>query len=224
VRHDHDSYWLWVGAAFFALAVALIGGAIPFDAASKVPYSFWTSAPMIVAYVMFGLAVACLACAARGVPFPLATGGRDGHDSVLPPAGVAPPAQLAGAPEASQRRPSQTEVPEKREMDITPEQLTGFFKGVTDLQGQDRVARYIGGWMTVSGPLRDVGSISPTDVLVHFADRSFYSYNDVRMRFREKRWADALAPKNPGDRLIVRGQIESVDSQTVHLDHCELLT
>jgi hypothetical protein len=77
--------------------------------------------------------------------------------------------------------------------------------------------------MTVSGPLRDVGLISPTDVLVHFADRSFYSYNDVRMRFREKRWVDALASKNPGDHLIARGQIESVDSLTVRLDRCELL-
>jgi hypothetical protein len=52
-----------VGAALLRVA----GG---FDAASKVPYSFWTNVPVIVAYVMFGLSLACFTCAIREVPIP----------------------------------------------------------------------------------------------------------------------------------------------------------
>jgi hypothetical protein len=44
--------------------------AAAFDAASKTPYSFWTSTPNIIAYVMFGLAVATIVCAIRDVPIP----------------------------------------------------------------------------------------------------------------------------------------------------------
>jgi hypothetical protein len=52
------------------VGAALLGVAGGFDAASKVPYSFWTSVPVIVAYVMFGLSLACFTCAIREVPIP----------------------------------------------------------------------------------------------------------------------------------------------------------
>src|SRR5207245_8339083 len=43
----------------------------------------------------------------------------------------------------------------------TPEELTANFKGVTAIQGEDRVARYIGNWLRVSGPVGDVALITP---------------------------------------------------------------
>jgi hypothetical protein len=83
--------WLWVGSFLAAVGAALVGVASALDAASKVPYSLWTSIPVIVAYVMVGLALACLACAARGVRFPLAGAPGDRRVPIAEPDG--PPAQ-----------------------------------------------------------------------------------------------------------------------------------
>ncbi len=52
------------------MGTPLLGVAGGFDAASKVPYSFWTSGFVIVAYVMFGLSLGCFMCAIREVPIP----------------------------------------------------------------------------------------------------------------------------------------------------------
>ena len=62
--------WLWVGAGFVALAVALVGSALAFDATSKVAYSLWTSVPMIIAYIAVGVAAVSFGCAVRGLSFP----------------------------------------------------------------------------------------------------------------------------------------------------------
>ena len=65
---------LLFGAISIALAAAavgvggvLLGISAVFGAATK-GYSVWTSAPAIVAYILFGLVVACLACAVYDVP------------------------------------------------------------------------------------------------------------------------------------------------------------
>ena len=64
----------------------ILGISAAFGAATK-GYSVWTSASAIVAYVMFGLAVACLACAAYDLPIPLPTRRRDAeHPSEVPAA------------------------------------------------------------------------------------------------------------------------------------------
>lgn len=99
VARSHESLWLWAGAAFTAVGAAFIGVAGGLDTASKMPYSFWTSAPMTVAYVTFGLAAGCLACAVRGVPFPFAVGTKEAQDRITvgskPPALEAPKSQVA---------------------------------------------------------------------------------------------------------------------------------
>lgn len=82
VARAHESLWLWVGGGLTAVGAALVGVAGGLGAASKVLYSLWTGLPMIVAYVMFGLAAACLGCAARGVPFPFAVSGQVDHESI----------------------------------------------------------------------------------------------------------------------------------------------
>ena len=70
MARSYESLWLWLGAGFIAVGAALLGVAGGFDAASKVPYSFVTSVPVIVAYVMFVLSLACFTCAIREVPIP----------------------------------------------------------------------------------------------------------------------------------------------------------
>lgn len=68
----------------------------------------------------------------------------------------------------------------------TPEQLTGEFERgrVTSMQGEARVARYLGRWIRVSGPLGDVYRIG-NDRHACFSNRSLFDYNVVRMRFRD---------------------------------------
>ena len=58
------------GWRFIAIGAALLGVAGGFDAASNVPCSFWTSVPVIVAYVIFGLSLACFTGAIREAPIP----------------------------------------------------------------------------------------------------------------------------------------------------------
>src|SRR6266851_2341934 len=70
VARSYESLWLWLGAAFIAVDAALLGVSGGLDAASKVPYSFWTSGPVVVAYAMFGLSLACFGCAIREMPIP----------------------------------------------------------------------------------------------------------------------------------------------------------
>jgi hypothetical protein len=79
VGRSYESLWLWLGAAFVAVGAALLGVGGGFDATSKVHYSFWTSNPVIVALVLFGVAVVCLICAVREVPIPHSISSRAAH-------------------------------------------------------------------------------------------------------------------------------------------------
>jgi hypothetical protein len=81
------------------VGAALLGVAGGFDASSKVTYSFWTSVPVIVAYVMFGLSFVCFTCAIREVPIPYPVSRRSA-EQLAPLANVsaAEPAVLPAAP------------------------------------------------------------------------------------------------------------------------------
>jgi hypothetical protein len=56
VARSFENLWLWLAGTFVALCAVSIPAAVTLDTTSKVPYSLWTSAPMIVAYIMAGLA------------------------------------------------------------------------------------------------------------------------------------------------------------------------
>jgi hypothetical protein len=96
VARSYESLWLWLGAGFIAVGAALLGVAGGLDAASKVPYSFWTSAPVVVAYAMFGLSLACFGCAIREVPIPYPLSSRSAEPLV--PAAAAPSSGGPGLP------------------------------------------------------------------------------------------------------------------------------
>jgi tetratricopeptide (TPR) repeat protein len=111
VARSYESLWLWLGAGFVAVGAALLGVAGVFDAASRVPYSFFTSAPVIVGSVLFGLSLACFVCAIREVPIPYPISGRKTELLVSPvekpaperPASLDPPGsgiQVTGGLEA----------------------------------------------------------------------------------------------------------------------------
>lgn len=107
-------------------------------------------------------------------------------------------------------------------VDRTPEDLTAHFKGATTIQGEDRVARYIGKWLRVSGPLGDVAVIAPGIVRATFADRTIFTYNVVTMLFTDQQSNDRLLVMSPGDRISVVGEIKRVDVQNIRLENCEL--
>jgi hypothetical protein len=77
VARSSESRWLWLGGGFITVAVALLGVAATFDTASKVPYSYGTSLPVIVAYILLGLSLVCFGCASREVPFAYPISRRD---------------------------------------------------------------------------------------------------------------------------------------------------
>lgn len=76
VARSRESIWLALAGGLGGVAGVLLGISAAFGAATK-GYSVWTSAPAIVAYVLFGLAAVCLACAAYDIPIPLPARGRN---------------------------------------------------------------------------------------------------------------------------------------------------
>ena len=97
MARSYESLWLWLGGGFIAVGAALLGVAGGFDAASKVPYSFWTGVPVIVAYVMFSLSLACFTFAIRDVPMPYPISRRS-MEQVAPAASTTEPPVLPAAP------------------------------------------------------------------------------------------------------------------------------
>jgi hypothetical protein len=107
-------------------------------------------------------------------------------------------------------------------IDRTPAELSAEFKGVTAVQGEARVAQYVGKWLRVSGPMGDNTKITDSIRSVTFADRSIFEYNVVRAQFRDRSTIERLDVKSIGDPIRVIGQIESIDIQNVRLVSCEL--
>jgi hypothetical protein len=73
VARSYESLWLWTGATLAGLGTALIGVAGALDS-TRPHYALWSSAPAIAAYIAFAGAILCVVCAAREIPYPLATG------------------------------------------------------------------------------------------------------------------------------------------------------
>ena len=70
VARSREPIWLALVGGFAGVGGVLLGVSAAFGAVTS-GYSMWTSVPAIVAYAMFGLAVACLASAVYEVPIPL---------------------------------------------------------------------------------------------------------------------------------------------------------
>ncbi len=105
-----------------------MGIAAALDGASKVPYSLWTSVPMILAYIMFGLAIVCLACAVRRVPFPLAAGDAVQEHEPLPPQHRPSPSAITAAAKTSRMnapRGSAVSLGKLRELIVEGEAMRG---------------------------------------------------------------------------------------------------
>lgn len=101
VARSREGIWLALAGGFIVVGAALLGVAGGFDAASKIPYSYWTSAPVILTYIMFGVAVAAIVCAVRDVPIPPPIGSRTTELPEGPRQGSTEPGQLPGTVEGA---------------------------------------------------------------------------------------------------------------------------
>jgi hypothetical protein len=109
-------------------------------------------------------------------------------------------------------------------VEATPRDLIGFYRGRTHLQGDSLLQPFIGKWILVFGPLKDVTApetrgertwqmiaMGMTDdrtdlIFLHFTGRH-----------------EKLATLMLGQNIWVLGRIESADNLGVHLADCELV-
>jgi hypothetical protein len=131
---------------------------------------------------------------------------------------------LAAGVEWLDRRRKRPQAPTRVYVDVTPEELVGFFKNVTAMQGDRLVQPYIGKWITLSGPLGDILSSSPDHAQLTFADRGYGEEKvQVYLYFNVKKWVDRVAVLTLGKQITVTGRIDRVVSVWVDLKDCELI-
>jgi hypothetical protein len=205
VARSYESLWLWLAGGFITVGGVLLGVAATLDAASKVPYSLWTSAPAIVAYAMFGLSLACFACAIREVPIPYPLSRPNAEPSVLPSA-----AQPPGGP-ALPAAPVRIRLAAERDMMTDGFRLVALNRGelgrfraeVTGVRDQDgQVPLTPGaGWPV---PWLDDGSVSSKDIPVAGSPRldfAYFSLASLREDLEGTKWLNGdhwTFPSLPG--------------------------
>jgi hypothetical protein len=205
VARSYESLWLWLGAGFIAVGAALLGVAGGLDAASKVPYSFWTSVPVVVAYAMFGLSLACFSCAIREVPIPYSISRRSAEPLV-----AAAAAPLSGGPGLS-AAPVRVRLVAERDMAADGFRLValnrgelGRFRaeviGIRDQDGQAPVTP-VGGWPV---PWLDDGSVTAKDIPATGSPRldfAHFSLGNLREDVEGTKWLNGdhwTFPSLPG--------------------------
>jgi hypothetical protein len=193
VARSYESLWLWLGAGFIAVGAALLGVAGVFYAASKVPYSFWTSIPAIVAYVMFGLSLACLGCAIREVPIPYPISRRSAEQHAAPagvpaaerPALPGPPVRIRLLPERDMTTGG------FRLVALNRGELGRFRAEVTGIRDQDGQAPVTAGsgWPV---PWLDDGSVASKDIPAAGSPRldfAYFNLANLREDLEGTKWA-----------------------------------
>lgn len=223
MARSYESLWLWLGAGFIAVGAALLGVAGGLDAASKVPYSFWTSAPVIVAYAMFGLSLGCMVCAIREVPIPYPISGRSAKPFV--PAVAAPLPSGPGLPAASVRVRLVTE----RDMAADGFRLVALNRGelgrfraevisIRDQDGQAPVTP-VGGWPI---PWLDDGSVTVKDIPTAGSPRldfAHFSLSNLREDLEGTKWLNGdhwTFPSLPGPVQVRYSAVRTWQEQDQH--------
>jgi len=223
VARSYESLWLWLGAGFIAVGAALLAVAGGLDAASKVPYSFWTSAPVIIAYAMFGLSLACFGCAIREVPIPYPISSRS--TGPLAPAAVEPPSGGPGLPAA----PVRVRLMAERDMVADgfwlialnrgePGRFRAEVIGIRDQDGQAPVTP-VGGWPI---PWLDDGTVSAKDIPTAGSPRldfAHFSLGNLREDLEGTKWLNGdhwTFPSLPGAVKVRYPAVRTWEEQDRH--------
>lgn len=104
---------------------------------------------------------------------------------------------------------------------VTPQYLTGLFRGRTDAQGQVLVKPYIGRIIGVSGKIHNISAFSELRMDVTFQTSS--SQPAIVMSFGPK-WFEQLEALHVGDKIDVLGMVQLVRSDFVALDPCQIVS
>jgi hypothetical protein len=127
----------------------------------------------------------------------------------------APPAILP-PPSKPPARPA-----ERVFIDVSPVYLMDLYEGKTSVQGDALAAAYLGKWLRIHAPIKDVSFFSDhysislkvgTELLKDTAALTF-----------GPSWNDRIAGLRKGEQISARGRIEKIDSMRVWLEDCEIV-
>lgn len=227
MAHPHQPYWLWAGSISCGLGVALVGVNAVLDTA-RAHYMFWTSLPMILAYVAFALGFTCFGCAIREVRFPWAIGRspvRGGADRIRP-ADTGPPANTSAYDDVA-GRDNQGSAPrvfsDKRILTYdSPKEITALFKSHTSAQAHKLLEPYYNQWLRVEGKLGDVGPWA--DSFSRVVLRRAFRSPGINMHFTDRQvYGNRLTVLRPGRRVVVVGKITKITASSITITDCELV-
>jgi hypothetical protein len=112
-----------------------------------------------------------------------------------------------------------TQKPKRPFVNMTPLDLVALLHGPqTHLQGQRRIAPYMGKWLRVAGEVDDVRETGDT-VTVNFAPSDDAPWVFLTFEGDMRPFVDHL---NPGDHLAAIGQIAYIEARHIGLANCEL--
>lgn len=101
----------------------------------------------------------------------------------------------------------------------TPEELLGFYKGATGLQGDKRIAPYKGFWIKVTGRVVLLLPDNAGFVVVLKTPSGAM----IESRFVDQRWSAEFGRTNNDDLLTIQGKISpDQNGQQLYLKECEL--
>jgi hypothetical protein len=139
-------------------------------------------------------------------------------------AGTSNPAHKVEAKKPRYAAPSDSteeRIPAGRIMvpdNITPDYLRGFYDQHIEVQADKLAEIYIGKWIRVSGPMRNIWE--DEDGMLAFISDS--NNMDILMRF-DMKWKDRLSVLSKKTTITVLGQIKRIQASHLSLHNCELL-
>lgn len=104
-------------------------------------------------------------------------------------------------------------------IDASPEFLLNLYKDKTSLQGDALAANYLGKWISVTGEVADISEIMGHYIIVIlFVNRKMVSATFLT-EFR-----DHISHITQGAKITVRGELHAIDTISVKIRQCELVS
>jgi hypothetical protein len=138
----------------------------------------------------------------------------------------APKAEREAAPQPPTPAPPAPPIVERTIESISPEHLVSYYTTRTTFQADKVVAPFLGKWIKTEGDLRDVlGSVDEEELMAAFYCQGSGGEQPILCAawFMVDRWGDRIGVLRPHQRIVVVGQIHSVDRSSITLRKCELV-
>jgi hypothetical protein len=113
-----------------------------------------------------------------------------------------------------------SDISERVFVQETPEYLVSLGKGMTSVQREQATAIYIGKWLKVSAPIKNVSNLtSQMVVMAELGDAA--EFHDFQMFF-EPKWSPRLSLLRRGQTISAIGKIYTITGMDIVLRNCEL--